>query len=271
MKKIDLLLLGFVVYFIVIGYFYCTLQFPLTEIVFLIAPLLAVIGGVCAVRAFGSKSPHGKALSYMTAGIALWFVGEIIWVLFKVVFHIDPYPSIADFFYLVAYPVLLIGVVKEISLGKIEWNWLRKAGFGAILVLVLLVFGYFGIYLSYNPEAVFLDNAIGFLYNFGDVFLIIGAALILMLAFEYQGGRLFTSWLCFLIGMIVMFAADILFAIFTEQYEAIVWLYYQIDLLYIVSYLFMAYALFDMCGIIREAESAIIQKIKAVPAVKKKK
>ena len=233
----------------------------LTNILYLIPPLLAVWAGVYIVRTYGSKNIHGKALTYITMGLGAWLIGEIIWIIFEFILVIDPFPSIADFFYLIAYPFLLIGLIKEIKTGKIEWTPKSRAVILIISLLLTLVVIYFGIYLAYDLEATFLENSIAIFYGIGDIALIIATMLVLMLALEYKEGKLFFCWLYFFIGMALTLIADILFAIYTEPYEAGIGLYYNIDLIWILGYLFFAYSLFTAGFVIREIPKSFLEKL----------
>ena len=82
--------------------------------VYVLAPLTAVMTGVIAVRQFSTRAAQGKAIAMLTLGVAAWCVGELLWTYYDLVVSIDPYPSLADVFYLVAYLPLAGGLIMEI-------------------------------------------------------------------------------------------------------------------------------------------------------------
>lgn len=86
----------------------------ITNLIFLVHPFLAVLGGVAAVKAFGIKNRHGKSFLYITLGILCLFIGELLYAYFLLILKIDPFPSAADIFYISAYPLLLTGIFREI-------------------------------------------------------------------------------------------------------------------------------------------------------------
>lgn len=235
----------------------------LTNILYLFPPLIAVYGGIYAVKKFSFSNIHGVALAFLTAGILFLGIGEIIWFYYHIFLNVDPYPSIADVFYLGAYPLIFIGIVNELRLQKFDWKDFNKLYlFLIILVSVILatIVSYFGIYLAYKPDAAFLENAIAMAYGIADLILIIPSLFILKLTLDYRGGKLFNSWLCILIGLLLTLVGDILFAIYTDQYSSGITPYNLIDLAWIAAYLFFAYGFFNTGLTITELQQKIRTK-----------
>jgi hypothetical protein len=58
-----------------------------------------------------SFSPK-NARAWMLLGFAqlVYGLGDLIWAMLEVGFHVSPYPSVADFFYLLYYPLFLVAV-----------------------------------------------------------------------------------------------------------------------------------------------------------------
>jgi diguanylate cyclase (GGDEF)-like protein len=54
---------------------------------------------------------------WFAAGQTTWVIGDFVWEYYKYVLEQEPYPSPADFFYLSAYPMLVIGLV-QLSRGR---------------------------------------------------------------------------------------------------------------------------------------------------------
>jgi diguanylate cyclase (GGDEF)-like protein len=44
-----------------------------------------------------------------------WAVGEVIWIAYELVFHLEPFPSIADTQYLLMYPFALVGMIAMVD------------------------------------------------------------------------------------------------------------------------------------------------------------
>ena len=60
---------------------------------------------------FGLGGTYGKAWLFFVIFAVLWFVAEMIWAFYDLVLETDPYPSIADAFWLAGYPFIFIFMV----------------------------------------------------------------------------------------------------------------------------------------------------------------
>ncbi|HEY5442861.1 MAG TPA: hypothetical protein VIJ68_04945 [Candidatus Saccharimonadales bacterium] len=213
----------------------------------LIPPFLAVICGLHAVRTYGLANVQGKSMALLTAGLTCFFIGELLFFLFQFVFHTSPFPSVADIFYLAAYPLLFAGLLKEISLHTFNWRRFNKFVL-VIMVLLLLslifIVMYFGVFLAYNPGDPLINNVIAIAYGIGDLLLIVPSLLTLNATLDYRGGAMFNTWGLILLALLLMMSGDIMFAIYNNKYAALDWPYTLIDLVWIASYLCFAYSFF---------------------------
>ena len=80
-------------------------------------PIYTIIPGVLVILSIWSLSrPHTisnlpkNSLIFLTISFCCWFVAEQTWNLYEHVLEIEPYPSIADFFY-VAAPLFMFGAL----------------------------------------------------------------------------------------------------------------------------------------------------------------
>lgn len=230
----------------------------------LVPPLFAAICGTMTVKVYGMSNPHAKALAFLTLGVFFWFLGDFIWFILEYFYNKNPFPSAADYFYLLAYPILLVGLMQEIKNNSIRWT----NGKALLAVLISLLFGlivfYFGIVLAYDPDQSLLNNLVALSYGVGDLVLIIFSVAILMVALGYQKGRLFLPWLYILIGFALILVADILFAIFREEYENFT-VVRNLDLGWISGFLFISFGVFSIGNAIKEARKKLFGKTTATP------
>src|SRR5687768_2128365 len=74
-----------------------------------------VIGAASAVGIVVGVRLHRPARPWIwywfAAGQATWVTGDVIWSFYVYALHQEPYPSVADVFYLCAYPLFLAGFV----------------------------------------------------------------------------------------------------------------------------------------------------------------
>lgn len=232
----------------------------LESLIYLIPPTICAVAGLRAAKAYGLGTPHGQALALLTLGLACWLAGELAWTAFDYVLKIDPFPSVADVFYLLGYPFILIGLVKEISLAKLKLTTISPAVFflaGLASAFILSTIVFFGILRAYQPDVAILDNLIATSYGVGDLVLLVPALLILAVAWEYKGGQFSRLWLLIFLGLILTLAGDVLFAAFQQPYTNQLFPYELIDLTWTASYLLIALAFIHALTIIKTAQNRL--------------
>lgn len=58
-------------------------------------------------------------------GVGLWWVGEVLWQYYLWVLDIDPYPSVADYFFVLGYPAVGLGMVLLPHVRAVGYDRLR--------------------------------------------------------------------------------------------------------------------------------------------------
>lgn len=226
----------------------------------LIPPFAAAIFGILTVKIYGINNPHAKAIAFMSLGVFFWFLGDFIWFILEYFLNKNPFPSIADYFYLTAYPLLLAGLISEVKSNTIKWNYPKAIFAIALSFLFGFIVFYFGILQAYNPLESLLNNTIAMTYGVGDLILIIFAVIIFMVTVGYQKGKLFIPWLSILIGFTLILVADILFAIFREDYENFTSVR-NLDLGWISGFLLIGFGFFSIGSALREVRKKLVGKI----------
>lgn len=224
----------------------------------LLPPLFASVCGVLAVKVYSMGNPHAKSIAFMALGVFFWFLGDFIWFILEYFLNKSPFPSIADYFYLLAYPLLLTGLAVELKNNKLNWS-ASKISFSILFSLILgAIVLYFGVIKAYVPNENPLNNAIAISYGIGDLALIIFAIAILMVAIGYHKGKLFYPWLYILIGFFLLLIADILFAVYREEYENFMGLTRNLDLGWISGFLFIAFGFFSISDAVKHAQKKLL-------------
>lgn len=235
-----------------------------TEAIFVLSSFMPVLALIYTLKIYGFDRGHGKALFFIFLSFAALFIGEVIWAIYDFL-DVDPFPSIADYFYILSYPLLFIGLFEELEMSKVKWSSnsrLSKVLMGLVgFFLVVLVF-YFGIYLAYDPEVTLFENVVAMLYSVGDLVLIGLALFVLRIMNEFQGGLFFYSWLSVFIGLFLTLIADIAFSIYNAPYEEGIFVYNVIlDGVWMAAYLSFAYGFASMANIVKLVQDRA--KIKA--------
>lgn len=241
-------------------------NFFLRTSVYTLAPLLAVVSAIFALKAYGLhfKNLYSRSVLCLALGVAAWAVGESLWSYYDFVAGVDPFPSIADFFYILAYPLFFLALVFPLSTEKISWQKLDPLVlFFLSVAFVLLSFLviYFGVYLAYQPDLPWIKNTFAIGYGLGDLILLITCLMILLLAWELRKGTLAAPWLYFFCGLIAILVADILFALFGSQYELKLWPYYSVtDSLWVLGYLYLVLSFYEFRCLVQTAQQRILEK-----------
>ena len=262
MNRSSVAIIFAVIYSAIAGVYFANTSTKLQGTIFLLPPLLATVMGLYAAGTYKLRNIHGKSMAFLAAGMAFFFIGETLFFMYQYVFHKMPFPSVADVFYLLAYPLILAGLMIEVKMHKprlSEFNRTTTTVMGGILVALVAVVTYFGIYKAYDPDATFLANWIATSYGIADLIIIVPAMYVLKLAFDFKGGKLFNSWIMIFFAMLFMLSGDILFASYSTQYSDSIWPYTLIDLCWVASYLLFGYSFFYTASVLRELRQKLVK------------
>ena len=161
---------------------------------------------------------YGKRVQIAWMFIALAFsfymVGDIIWAILELVIHQRPFPSIADLFYLIFYPLFAIGIYY---LPRFSFNLTEKLkiflDMGIIVITVGLIFWIFLIIPTLSSQQNSFDNIISISYIIGDLLLFF----VLLRGIYSKFDDYFVPILFLSIGILFMIVTDSLYAFQTLQ------------------------------------------------------
>jgi signal transduction histidine kinase len=188
------------------------------------APAKAVLNaavGASAVAAIAvgqrwHRPARPAAWRLLAAGEALFVVGDVLFSVFDLVLHIEPFPSAADAFYLAGYPPLAAGLVLLIRGRSRRRDWaavldaaIIAVGFG-LLSWVLIMVPYVR-----DPSLSLLERVFSLAYPACDLLLLALAA-----RFMVTPGRRTVAYPLLAGNLIVVLAADLVFSALAlaEQY-----------------------------------------------------
>jgi hypothetical protein len=260
--------LGLTAIFILIGLSFFFGSSPASffnQSLFLIFPALSAIAAFLVFKKYGLKSESGQAWLWLAFGLLFWFLAEAIWYAYKYLLGIDPFVSLADLSYLLAYPCLLVGFYKEYKLAKLDTKgnkqnpWLGSFAMAFLALFVL----YFGVYKAYEPTLDLVKNFFIVIYGVADLFLVVGCLLMVRVSLAYQGGKFFNFWVLFTRGFFVYLIADILYAIYNRQYANELQPYIFIDMVWTFSYFIFTIAMVNNYVQLRSLKDRIQRVIAA--------
>lgn len=161
-------------------------------------PLIVSIIGFFIVIRYKGSIIFGK--SYLSLAIAYLgiFLGEMTYMVYDIVYDVEPYPSIADVFFFIQYPLLLIHLILNIKFFTSKITKLAKIWFIVMPIAVLI--GYSTLYAINDVEGI-----LEFDFIYGVIFVYFSA---LTLSFAVIGAIIFKegaigkAWVLLAIGIL---------------------------------------------------------------------
>jgi hypothetical protein len=188
----------------------------------IVYPLAIGITGMALMlwQKLGTIGKNRLLWSGLAFGWALWTIAEIWWGIAGLIYQEVPYPSGADFFWLVGYIPMYIALwERSRSLPKPN-NPLQIAGIWFSILFSIGWTIYFVIIpiLRDSEATTLLENILGITYPLADLFLLI---MVLRIFFTFRHGMYGRAWGWLSTGFIFVSLADLIFA-----YATTVGLYY---------------------------------------------
>lgn len=223
--------------------------------------LAAIFSGLYSVSVLGLRNPIGKAVLFFSLGLVVTFIGSSIFAYYHFTSGDIGFPSFADLFILLGYPLLLLGLFIQMRFVNVLISRSKKIFLSLITLFLAAVIVYFGILLPFDLTAPLMVNFVQTLYGIADLVLVTAFVFVLVLAFEYRGGKFFYPWLFVFLGVLSTLCGDILFAILTNEYFVNASIRSLIDMFWAGAYVFYVYGLLNLGLIVASLQSDILKKI----------
>ncbi|MDH3658063.1 MAG: histidine kinase [Nitrosopumilus sp.] len=159
--------------------------------------VVASVGFIVAVR-YRKSLVFGKSYTALAIGYLSIFFGEVTYMLYDIVYNIEPYPSIADVFFFIQYPLLLVHLILNIKFFAQKINKISKIWI--IIMPIIILLGYS--ILSTTEDGIEIFE---FDFYYGIVFIYFSA---LTLSFAVIGAMIFKegaigkAWVLLVIGIL---------------------------------------------------------------------
>jgi diguanylate cyclase (GGDEF)-like protein len=168
---------------------------------------------VAAYRTRQNAPNASKAWQLMAVAQMAYVLGDLTWGVLEVGFHISPYPSIADIFYLLYYPLFFFAVLQFPARKYYAVDWTKRS-----LDLITILIGALAVFWNYilgpviaNSEgSSVLEQILGYAYPLGDLALL--GALMLIFYNRLQGKNT-GPILLITVGVSVMVYTDSIFSV----------------------------------------------------------
>jgi len=196
----------FIIIAVIVISFHVLINFAISEensdtiasIFSFINPLIvSIIGFSIAIR-YRKSLIFGKSYIALAIGYLGIFLGEVTYMIYDIVFNIEPFPSIADVFFFIQYPLLLTHLILNIKFFTPKIN--NKAKLWVIIMPLVVLAGYSTISITQADIGIF-----EFDFYYGAIFVYFSS---LTLSFAVVGAVIFKegvigkAWFLLVIGIL---------------------------------------------------------------------
>lgn len=207
---------------------------------YFIAALFGTIGLGLATFTFSLKSKTGRNLGLLTVGMVFMTLGELIYLLIHLSSPTAQFPTIADFFYSIAFVFIIIALYYQFRLINIKISpKLISIHILIISIFLTLVFWIEIIPLLLKPissDFSLVQKILGIWYPIINIIII---TLIGLIFIKFKEGSISYAYSLLLIGFICEIIADTSYALleFLEVYGP----FNPIDIFWCVGYLLIGF------------------------------
>jgi len=219
-------------------------EYSQTVVSDLSAPFYNLIATIALIFAAKQSSRISKRLAWGWSMLVIaqfsFTLGDILWAILELYLKSTPYPSIADVFYLLFYPLFFAGILL-LSLNRLSrTEWLKNA-MDLSIVMIAAVLGFWifliGPIIGAEPIASLMEKILSLAYPAGDLVLLFT----LLIIMYYRSEK-------FILGSMLLLALYALAMIVTDSlfsYQSLMGTYTSggiLDLSYLLSYMLIAFA-----------------------------
>jgi signal transduction histidine kinase len=213
----------------------------------IIPGIMVVLSIILTIKLHKQKHFQSKAFLFFTLGSAFRLVAEQIWQIYDHVYDIDPFPSIADVFYIGVYPfyvAFLLLSLQPVRKSLSKKIWIFSIALSAIFLLPSILVSIDDL----DGESSF-STTIALSYPIMSAFQLDPAIVGLM--FLAKRGANF-SWTLLLFGFLIISISDTFF-LFVELDES----YYDghpVDLMFLYSFVLLIFSLTSRLNLARKSD-----------------
>jgi hypothetical protein len=158
-----------------------------------------------------------------SSGLAFYSLGQATLVMYQTLTGVSPFPSIADLWFVVAYPLLIAALVMFIAAyGQSGFPIGGIVRAGSLTLLAGIAVAWILVIPIIRTPAPRLETFLNAAYPLLDLLLLVPAVVLFMITIRFRGGAVWRIWAALLSGIIFTIVGDIGFAWFsTLGYQSI--------------------------------------------------
>jgi hypothetical protein len=182
--------------------------------------LTAAVVAWANAKRFEPGNPSGTGWRFLSLGMFAIFTGQLLYAPYQLRMRPTPFPSLADAFFVVSYPLLLVALASFlraythaglVPVPAAELKWLV-----ALTVAVLVAVGFVVLRPVVQAPGGGLEYALNLVYPGSDLVLLVPTVLLFRFSLGLRGGRVWPVWLALLGGIVGMAAGDVAFSYVTN-------------------------------------------------------
>jgi hypothetical protein len=198
---------------------------------------ILIAAGIVALRYFGVRTTQGKSILMLVVAHFFWLLADVSWI-----YYDNALVSIADLFYFIGYPLILVGVFFGIKTLNPDFTKERKKIAIVAVLSVAVSAAYFWLVpIAWNPEETLLVNVLTAGYVVADIVILIPT---LFLVSQVLSGLFSRPWILIAVANIINVSADIVYNLNYDTYTSgdildIFW--YFAYILYAMAFVMLRY------------------------------
>ena len=201
-----------------------------------LSSLAVGITALFVAKRYKGSPVFGKTYLALAIGFILLFVGDLVYNYYLLVLDEDPYPSIADIFFIAFYAFAGFHIVKNVKYFKKDLTWGSKIG---VVIIAGIMIGAFGIFTL----ETLVDDPIVY---YSSMAYVVSSAILLALALVafivFRNSVLGVAWTMLVIGIFLYSVADVWYYYLEEIGEFSI--KDPVNTLWVLSNTIMIYALY---------------------------
>ena len=199
-----------------------------------------------ARKSFTLSKRVGLAWTILTVSFVFYAIGDTVWGILEAGLGLSPWPSLADYFYVIFYPIFLAGVLILPSARLTSREWIKRS-LDMATIIVAAVLGFWNLLLGpiqiANNTAPAMAQILSLAYPVGDILLFSAT---LLLIYQQSKNQRSGGTLLLVAGATLMLIVDCIFS-----YQSLIGTYVSGNIL--DSGWVAAFLLFGLAGI-RQAD-----------------
>lgn len=212
-----------------------------------ILPILGAIGGFINSKKWGGfRSSIGKSVIFLSTGLLTWGIGTLVFAYYNIVLNLEvPYPSLADLFYIISWPLWVYGIINLSKATGVKFQLENIKGrlVFFIIPIISIVLSYYLLIVVARDGIIitsseFLKTFFDLAYPIGDIIILTSVLLIYGLSFKYLGGYFKWPIIMILAGFMFNYFGDFsfIYTVTKETYYVANW----VDLLYTIAFFLLS-------------------------------